>query len=64
MERFLNKDAMFQNLDNQSAWSINRHLMVDCHWVTDRKQLINCSEFFTKLIYTGRYVLTILAQYG
>ena len=50
-----NKFAMFQNLDNAPLEEIDRYFVAECFWITNKRQYKNCSEYVSRLIYTGTF---------
>ena len=50
-----NKFALFQNLDNAPFEGIDKHFVAECFWITNKRLRINCSEYVSRLIYTGTF---------
>ena len=50
-----NKFAMFENLDGAPLEEIDRYFVTECFWITNKREYINCSEYVSRLIYTGTF---------
>ena len=50
-----NKFAMFQNIDDVPIGSIDRHFIAECIWTTVTKQYLNCTDYVSRLVYTGNF---------